>query len=139
MAVTVFPSPAGVGVIAVTKIYLPFFLSFNLSKTLKDTLAIYFPSSSSSSSFKPSSSAISKIGLNFSDILELFIFIGDWQSAVFSKGSGSYLYARGRLSSFIFASVHHLHDLDYGFLIKTQILYLFEPLIFLHVILQNRV
>ena len=41
--VVVFPSPAGVGVIAVTKISFPFFLFFKVSKYSVLIFAIYLP------------------------------------------------------------------------------------------------
>src|SRR5665811_1235862 len=41
--IVVFPSPAGVGFIAVTKINLPSFLAFSFSKTLRETFALYLP------------------------------------------------------------------------------------------------
>ena len=41
--IVVFPSPALVGVIAVTKTNLPSFLSFNSSMIDKSTFALYFP------------------------------------------------------------------------------------------------
>ena len=44
MEVTVLPSPRGVGVMAVTSIYLPLGLSFTLSrKRSKSILALYLP------------------------------------------------------------------------------------------------
>ena len=41
--IVVFPSPKGVGLIAVTKINLPFSLSFSFSYNLSEILALYFP------------------------------------------------------------------------------------------------
>ena len=38
-----FPSPAGVGVIAVTKINFPSFFSFNLFNIYNSILALYLP------------------------------------------------------------------------------------------------
>ena len=41
--IVVFPSPSGVGLIAVTKINFPTFLVFNFSYTSLEILALYFP------------------------------------------------------------------------------------------------
>ena len=41
--VVVLPSPAGVGVIAVTRMSLPSSLSFTFSQRSKETFALYFP------------------------------------------------------------------------------------------------
>ena len=57
--VVVFPSPAGVGVMAVTSTSFPSGLSLTRSHTEGVTLALYFPYSSSSSSVIPSFDAIS--------------------------------------------------------------------------------
>jgi len=43
MEVTVLPSPKGVGVTAVTTMYLPWGRSFNLFKISGETLALYLP------------------------------------------------------------------------------------------------
>ncbi len=43
MEVTVLPSPKGVGVTAVTTIYLPWGLSLSLFRISGETLALYFP------------------------------------------------------------------------------------------------
>ena len=58
------PSPSGVGVIAVTSMYLPFGRLASRSRTSRWTLALYGPNSSSSLGFKPTSSAICRIGLS---------------------------------------------------------------------------
>ena len=55
------PSPAGVGLIAVTNTSFPFLLSLFLSKTSKDILHLYLPYWSISSSLKFNSAAISLI------------------------------------------------------------------------------
>jgi len=60
--VVVFPSPSGVGVIAVTSMYLPWGRSLNFSSTDRCTLALYLPYRSRSSIVRPSLSAISRIG-----------------------------------------------------------------------------
>ena len=60
METVVLPSPAGVGVTAVTNIKL-FFLIFSSSIKDKGNLALYFPKSSKSSSSIPSFAAISLI------------------------------------------------------------------------------
>ena len=59
MDVTVFPSPAGVGVIAVTMTSFPSSLSLNLSRTWRGTLAMYFPYVEMSSSERPTFAATS--------------------------------------------------------------------------------
>lgn len=56
------PSPAGVGLIAVTRISLPDLFFFNLFKVDAVIFALYFPYNSRSSSDKPSLSAICIIG-----------------------------------------------------------------------------
>ena len=59
IAIVVLPSPNGVGLIEVTKISFPFFLSFNLlSNFLLSILALKFPYCSSSSSAIPAFAAI---------------------------------------------------------------------------------
>src|SRR5512133_1883521 len=61
--VVVLPSPKGVGVMAVTSIYLPFGRSFRRSRISNLTLALLSPYSSSSDRRIPTSSATSIIGL----------------------------------------------------------------------------
>ncbi len=56
------PSPAGVGLIAVTKINFPGALSFTALILSKDNFALYFPYSSISSKLIPTFSTISVIG-----------------------------------------------------------------------------
>lgn len=60
----VFPSPNGVGFMAVTKISFPFSFSFNLLLTSLDIFALYFPYTSISSSFIPIFFAISVMFFN---------------------------------------------------------------------------
>ena len=63
--VVVFPSPAGVGLIAVTKINFPssFWSSFLIAS--REIFALYFPYNSRSSSSKPTFWATSTIGFIF--------------------------------------------------------------------------
>ena len=61
----VFPSPKGVGLIAVTKISFPSFSFFLDSYTSLDILALYFPYCSISSLLIPNLEAISSIFSNF--------------------------------------------------------------------------
>ncbi len=61
----VFPSPAGVGLIAVTKTSLPSGLSENFFITSSEIFALYFPYSSNSSSSIPTFAATSVIFCNF--------------------------------------------------------------------------
>src|SRR5919204_5735505 len=65
MVVVVFPSPRGVGVIAVTSMYLPFGRPPSRFITSSVTFALVRPYSSSSSSCNPSPAAISAIGFSF--------------------------------------------------------------------------
>src|SRR5512139_2496848 len=58
------PSPNGVGVIAVTSMYLPFGRLARRSRTSRCTLALYGPNISNSLGLKPTSSAICRIGLS---------------------------------------------------------------------------
>src|SRR5690242_1321192 len=60
--VVVLPSPRGVGVIAVTTMYLPLGALFRRSRTARWTLALLLPYSSSSSGRMPASAAIWVIG-----------------------------------------------------------------------------
>src|SRR5580704_9253542 len=60
--VVVLPSPSGVGVIAVTTMYLPLGAFFSRSRTDRATLALDLPYSSSSSGRMPASAAICVIG-----------------------------------------------------------------------------
>ncbi len=60
--VVVFPSPAGVGVIAVTLISFASGRSASRSITERSTFALYRPYGSTSSWRRPSSSAMSPIG-----------------------------------------------------------------------------
>src|SRR5690348_15943848 len=60
--VVVLPSPSGVGVIAVTTIYLPLGALFSRSRTDKWTLPLDLPYSSNSSGRIPASAAICAIG-----------------------------------------------------------------------------
>src|ERR1043165_9072963 len=62
MVVVVLPSPSGVGVIAVTSMYLPFGRSASRFMTESATFALVLPWSSSSSSSRPSERAISAMG-----------------------------------------------------------------------------
>src|SRR5579871_6283676 len=61
--VVVFPSPKGVGVIAVTTMYLPFGTSLSRSRTERCTLALVLPYSSNSSGSMPASAAIRSMGI----------------------------------------------------------------------------
>ena len=63
--VVVFPSPAGVGFMAVTSTSLPFGRSFILSHKSSVSFALYFPYKSSSSSSIQSFSATRRIGSSF--------------------------------------------------------------------------
>ena len=65
MVVTVFPSPAGVGVMAVTTTSFPSFLSLYLSRLARGTLAMYLPYIWISSSERPILDAISLMSLTF--------------------------------------------------------------------------
>ena len=60
----VFPSPKGVGLMAVTNTNFPFSFFSNLLYVLLDTFALYFPYCSISFSFIPMFSAISAIFFN---------------------------------------------------------------------------
>src|SRR5512146_1897481 len=62
--VVVLPSPSGVGVMAVTSMYLPLGRFFRRSRISSLTLALYGPYSSSSFGRMPSSSAICMIGFS---------------------------------------------------------------------------
>ena len=62
MVVVDFPSPAGVGVIAVTNTSFPFGLCCKRSIASQETFALYFPYSSNSSSESWHPLAISTIG-----------------------------------------------------------------------------
>ncbi|MEA2121251.1 MAG: hypothetical protein EGMGGAKC_00572 [Dehalococcoides mccartyi] len=78
IVVVLLPSPSGVGVMAVTSIYLPFGLSFRrVSTPAKSTLATYLPWGIISSSVRPSSSAS--------------IFDGFRKSSAFSAISQSFI------------------------------------------------
>ncbi len=61
--VVVLPSPSGVGVIAVTTMYLPLGTSFSRSRMDRCTLALVLPYSSSSSGRMPAWEAIWSIGI----------------------------------------------------------------------------
>ena len=63
--VVVLPSPSGVGVMAVTTMYLPLGAPFNRSRTYRWTFALYLPYSSSSSGKIPASAAILSMGSGF--------------------------------------------------------------------------
>src|SRR5512144_173301 len=65
--VVVFPSPAGVGVIAVTLISFASGRSASRSMTDRSTFALYRPYGSTSSCSRPSSSAMSPIGRSVAD------------------------------------------------------------------------
>ena len=67
MVVTVFPSPAGVGVIAVTTTSFPSFLSLSFSRLARGTFAMYLPYIWISSSERPTFAAISLMSLTFAD------------------------------------------------------------------------
>ena len=61
-AVTVFPSPALVGVIAVTQISFPSSTPFRRSRTPRSIFAFVRPYGSTSSGIRPATAAISSIG-----------------------------------------------------------------------------
>ena len=67
IVVTVFPSPAGVGVIAVTTTSFPSFLSLSFSRLARGTFAMYLPYIWISSSDRPILDAISLMSLTFAD------------------------------------------------------------------------
>ena len=58
IVVVVLPSPAGVGVIAVTRMTLPCLSKRGLSIASNEILALYFPYGSRSDAFRPSFAAI---------------------------------------------------------------------------------
>src|SRR6185437_5316967 len=60
--VVVFPSPSGVGVIAVTTMYFPFGASFRRSRAARRTFALYRPWGSISSARRPAFAASSPMG-----------------------------------------------------------------------------
>src|SRR5260221_8900533 len=61
--VVVLPSPRGVGVIAVTTMYLPLWMSLSRSRMERCTLALVLPYSSNSSGRMPASEAIWSMGI----------------------------------------------------------------------------
>src|SRR5688500_7058905 len=63
--VVVLPSPSGVGVMAVTSMYLPFGRFARRLRISSLTFALYGPNNSNSFSRMPSSAAICRIGLSF--------------------------------------------------------------------------
>ena len=63
--VVVLPSPSGVGVIAVTSMYLPEGFEARRSRMVRRTLAFTSPYGSSSSGKIPAAEAISVMGLGF--------------------------------------------------------------------------
>ena len=76
--VVVFPSPAGVGLIAVTRISFPSSRSFTSSQSSSVSFVLYFPYISRSSSLMPSCFATSRIWIIFASCaisISDFIFI----------------------------------------------------------------
>jgi len=81
--VTVFPSPAGVAVIAVTSISFPFLFPSNLERTLSGISAMFFSYNIYSSSLIPISAATSAMGLTLvSSAISKSVFIAQGIVAV---------------------------------------------------------
>ena len=74
--IVVFPSPAGVGLMAVTRINFPSSLSLTLLMYSSDILALYFPYNSRSSSLMPHLAATFLIGsITASCAISMSVFI----------------------------------------------------------------